>query len=131
MFKHLLNFDVIELDPLFSDGHCLLQTTLKCAQVYKPQPNIQNNGCHIPRWKGKFSDSFVSYINLQTFDDILALLRSNNCSRETINTATDMTSKLVQGYTTLNIHEIWLRLFRGEHLLYIRAKMTSFFNSHD
>ena len=36
-----------------------------------------------------------------------------------------------KGYTTLNIHEIWLRLFRGEHLLYIRAKMTSFFNSHD
>ena len=35
------------------------------------------------------------------------------------------------GYTTLNIHEIWLRLFRGEHLLYIRAKMTSFVNSHD
>ena len=35
------------------------------------------------------------------------------------------------GYTTLNIHEIWLRLFRGDHLLYIRAKMTSFVNSHD
>ena len=35
------------------------------------------------------------------------------------------------GYTTLNIHEIWLRLFRGERLLYIRAKMTSFVNSHD
>ena len=35
------------------------------------------------------------------------------------------------GYTTLNIHEIWLRLFRGEHSLYIRAKMTSFVNSHD
>ena len=36
-----------------------------------------------------------------------------------------------RGYTTLNIHEIWLRLFWGEHLLYIRAKMTSFVNSHD
>ena len=33
--------------------------------------------------------------------------------------------------TALNIHEIWLRLFREEHLLYIRAKMTSFVNSHD
>ena len=35
------------------------------------------------------------------------------------------------GYTTLNIHEIWLRLLLGEHLLYIRAKMTSFVNSLD
>ena len=40
-------------------------------------------------------------------------------------------SVLIEGYTTLNIHEIWPRLFRGEHLLYIRAKMTSFVNSHD
>ena len=38
---------------------------------------------------------------------------------------------ICEGYTTLNIHEIWLRLFRGEHLLYIRDKMTSFVNSHD
>ena len=38
---------------------------------------------------------------------------------------------LPEGYTTLNIHEIWLRLFRGDHLLFIRAKMTSFVNSHD
>ena len=36
-----------------------------------------------------------------------------------------------EGYTTLNIHEIWLRLLLGEHLLYIRAKMTSFVNSLD
>ena len=35
------------------------------------------------------------------------------------------------GYTPLNIHEIWLRLLLGEHLLYIRAKMTSFVNSLD
>ena len=30
------------------------------------------------------------------------------------------------GYTKLNIHEIRLRLFRGDDSLYIRAKMTSF-----
>ena len=35
------------------------------------------------------------------------------------------------GYTPLNIHEIWPRLLLGEHLLYIRAKMTSFVNSLD
>ena len=35
------------------------------------------------------------------------------------------------GYISLNIHEIWLCLFRGEHSRYIRAKMTSFVNSHD
>ena len=35
------------------------------------------------------------------------------------------------GYTPLNIHEIWLRLLLGEHLLYIRARMTSFVNSLD
>ena len=35
------------------------------------------------------------------------------------------------GYTTLNVHEIWLRLLLGEHLLYIRAKMTSFVNNLD
>ena len=37
----------------------------------------------------------------------------------------------IPGYTPLNIHEIWLRLLLGEHLLYIRAKMTSFVNSLD
>ena len=35
------------------------------------------------------------------------------------------------GDTSLNILEIWLRLLLGEHLLYIRAKMTSFVNSLD
>ena len=32
------------------------------------------------------------------------------------------------GYTALNIHEIWPRLLWGEHIFYIRAKMTLFFN---
>ena len=32
------------------------------------------------------------------------------------------------GYTALNIHEIWPHLLLGEHILYIRAKMMSFFN---
>ena len=32
------------------------------------------------------------------------------------------------GNTALNIHEIWSRLLRGEHIRYIRAKMTIFFN---
>ena len=32
------------------------------------------------------------------------------------------------GYTALNSHEISPRLLCGEHLLYIRAKMTSFVN---
>ena len=31
-------------------------------------------------------------------------------------------------YIALNIYEIWLRLLWGEHILYIRAKTTSFFN---
>ena len=31
-------------------------------------------------------------------------------------------------YTAVNIHEIWPRLLWGEHILYIRAKMTSLFN---
>ena len=44
----------------------------------------------------------------------------------------DLSRKIaLGGYTTLNIHEIWLRLFRGEHLLYISDKMTSFVNNHD
>ena len=37
----------------------------------------------------------------------------------------------LSGYTTLNIHEVRPRLFGGDHLLYIRAKMTSFVNSYD
>ena len=32
------------------------------------------------------------------------------------------------GFTALNVHEIWPRLLWEEHILYIRAKMTSFFN---
>ena len=28
------------------------------------------------------------------------------------------------GFTTLNVHKIWPCLLRGEHTLYIRAKMT-------
>ena len=34
--------------------------------------------------------------------------------------------KHTSGYSAVNIHEIWLHLFRGEHSLYIRAKLTSF-----
>ena len=30
------------------------------------------------------------------------------------------------GYTALNIHEIWPRFLWGEHILYIRPKMTPF-----
>ena len=35
----------------------------------------------------------------------------------------------VYGYNALNIYEIRRRLLWGEHILYIRAKMTSFFNN--
>ena len=37
---------------------------------------------------------------------------------------------VADGYTALNTLEIWPRLLWGEHLLYISARMTSFFNIH-
>ena len=40
-------------------------------------------------------------------------------------------AKAFERYSALNIHEICLRLFEGEHSLHIRAKMTSFVDSHD
>ena len=60
VFHHLCNFEVIELDPLYSDGHCLLCTTLKYTHMPELQPNTSNGDSHIPRRDGRYSDSFVS-----------------------------------------------------------------------
>ena len=56
---------------------------------------------------------------------------SGGCTLSEDETDSVTEGKEPPGYTTLNIHEIWLRLFRGDYSLYIRAKMTSFVNSHD
>ena len=66
------------------------------THVPELQPNTSNSDSHIPRWDGRYSDSFISNINLDAVDGILAFLRTSDCTKETVNSATDMISNLFQ-----------------------------------
>ena len=65
VFNLLSTFEVTELDPLFSDGHCMLNWSLNTIIRTTTQPQGNANHSHSPPiWSEKQKEYFVKSINL-------------------------------------------------------------------
>ena len=73
-FKFIDDFEVTELDSLFSDGHSLLRSTLKFQNIKRipqtPSQNITNK--NQPKWKDTKKTEFI--LNLD--DDKISLMQT-------------------------------------------------------
>ena len=87
-FKILQNFQIIDLDRIFSDGHSFLSTTItinpSCALKHQSKNLINKNAIHLNQ-----SDyqTFIGNVNYQNMHTLLTSIRScdNTVSREKIN----------------------------------------------
>ena len=82
VFKYLTMFEVIDMDPLFSDGHCLLSTTLESANFSDMHSrNTPTSGSSSrAKWDERFSEVFNQNINIDDVEAISSILSSNRSS---------------------------------------------------
>ena len=99
LFKLLANFEIVEVDSLFSDGHCMLCTSLRTSAFSERETNVNTelkNDRQIPRWDERYSDSFRSFINTDSINDILRLLSENAHNKVIVNQAIDILGNIFQ-----------------------------------
>jgi len=71
-FENIINFEIIETDALFSDGHSAINLTFKTPTVLN-QPKV-NHQTSKPNWKPELKQDFVNKIDperIQTLTDRL------------------------------------------------------------
>ena len=59
-------FEIIELDGLYSDGHCLQSMSLQISHKSKQTAKIDQEGkhnCRLPKWKSIKEQEFVNNLN--------------------------------------------------------------------
>lgn len=87
-FKILQNFQITDLDRIFSDGHSFLSTTItinpSCALKHRSENRLNKNAIYLNQ-----SDyqTFIGNVNYQNMHTLLTSIRScdNTVSREKIN----------------------------------------------
>lgn len=98
--KYVSNFDITELDPLFTDGHSCLSFTLNFKVAHKPV-TAPKTPAHGPRWRQNKSQAFVDNINIDSINAILTefrLIEDNLtlATSEKIDILTDEISKIFE-----------------------------------
>ncbi|MEW8548531.1 MAG: reverse transcriptase family protein [Candidatus Thiodiazotropha sp.] len=86
-FKIFCEFEVMELDPIFSDGHSLLSWSLKIPmneQVCK-KPSSQNNTTNSFKWSLNAKENYIDSIDIQKVSDINNTLDLLDPSTDTLN----------------------------------------------
>ena len=92
VLKYIDCFEVRTLDPIFSDGHALLSTTLqlKNKQYQIPKANKHPKGSQRPKWSANKSAQFSTNINNEQVNDIKTYIENArhdmvNVNKETMN----------------------------------------------
>ena len=92
-------FEIIELDGLYSDGRCLQSMSLQISHKSKQTAKIDQEGkdnCRLPKWKSIKEQEFVNNLNDTKLAEITNML--NNCPNDNIkpylNDVSDRISKL-------------------------------------
>ena len=90
-FYFVSEFQIIETDPIFSDGHNALSWSINIS--HSNHPNITSKSkTHTnqkPKWKPDLASQFVSNINPNAIDQILNLMDTYPKSQQTIEHITD------------------------------------------
>ena len=97
-FGFLKNFEVVETDAFFSDGHSILSHSLffhTPVDKFMSESKCESNGTKHAKWNENKVDEFCSNINL---DDVNSILNCLNC---------DAPSQLMVNEVTQNISNIF------------------------
>ena len=95
-FLKLLNdFDIIEIDPIFSDGHSLLQLSISCTdQLNSKQNTTERNNKTKIKWYENQDQAFCDSIDLTKINSMISDLESPSFSKNDINLATEQISNI-------------------------------------
>ena len=96
--ENVSNFDVIELDPLFSDGHSLLSVDISLSQpVIRNLQTDAPDKARPPRWKDNLKLEFKHNIDpakLNSIKDLLNEQINDTCIKPFLNNITSRISDL-------------------------------------
>ena len=62
MLEFYQDFEVVETDPLFSDGHCLLRSILQFDSLIPNEEKTQIFSSK-PKWKPEYKNDFIQHID--------------------------------------------------------------------
>ena len=96
---HLVNdFEVLETDALFSDGHSALHFSIKIDNIVRPAPEPRNNNFsnNSRSWHNDKSEEFANNIDVSQLENIMSLLHTYPHSQKTINYLAKQTEQLFQ-----------------------------------
>ena len=84
MFGFFQDYEVVEMDPLFSDGHCLLRSVLRFDLFLPNEENIQSPP-YKPKWKLEYCNDFIQHIDCTKINSLLTTWENIDISKDTIN----------------------------------------------
>ncbi|MCG7878877.1 MAG: hypothetical protein N0C90_21475, partial [Candidatus Thiodiazotropha endolucinida] len=87
MFELYQDFEIIEMDPLFSDGHCLLRSVLKFSSNLSQEEPLQQMPSK-RKWQPDKLEDFTHNIDCTKIRSLQHILQNNSLSKETINYVT-------------------------------------------
>ena len=99
MFEFYQDFEVVVIDPLFSDGHCLLRSVLRFDLFLPNEENIQSPPIK-PNWKPEYCNDFIQHIDCTKINSLLTTWENTDISKETINFVTNQIGQIFENATS-------------------------------
>ena len=111
IIHYVQDFYVQELDPIYSDGHSLICTTLQFKCIPSPQrvPLVNHKTNKMPKWKAEKSQQFINNLNKTKINDLHKYLQymELNLNSVTKESVTDTCHKIADIFT--EAHELTQR----------------------
>ena len=83
-FQFISEFEIIETDPLYSDGHNALYWSLNIPNLTKFQNIKHNQNQQYPKWRTDSDTNFINNIDLVQLEAIKLQLHTYPQSKNTI-----------------------------------------------
>ena len=98
MFEFYQDFEVVETDPLFSDGHCLLRSILQFDSLIpnEEKPQICTSK---PKWKPEYKNDFIQHMDCIKINTLLQTLENTNINKDTINNVINQIGEIFENAT--------------------------------
>ena len=93
MFEFYKDFEIIELDPLFSDGHCLLRSVLEFHSYTSPQESVKQMPS-IRKWQPDKTEDFIRNIDCTKINSLQHFLQNNIPNKDTVNYVTNQIGEI-------------------------------------
>ena len=99
MFEVYQDFEVVETDPLFSDGHCLLRSILQFDFLIPNEEKTQIFSSK-PKWKPEYKNDSIQHIDCIKINSLLQTLENTNINKYTINNVTNQIGEIFRNATS-------------------------------